>query len=102
MTKKEFVKEYGTTTATVLRLRDQYYGTGCIVATDSWFGSLKSAIALMKKELYGNMLVKTPHKDFRRDQLNEKNFSSAEWVACHATMDDVGLLVIIALRPESI
>ena len=100
MSKKEFVKEYGATTATVLHLTDEYYGTGQIVVADSWFGLVKSAIALMKKGLYANMFVKTAHKDFPSDQLNEKNLSSGNWVPYHATID-VHLQIRIILRPQS-
>ena len=96
--KKEFVKEYGATTATVLCLVDEYCETGRIVITNSWFGSVKSAIVLMKKGLYANMLVKTAHKGFPRDQLNEKNLSRGDWVAYHATIDDVDLQLRIVLR----
>ena len=73
-TKKEFLKEYGATTAIVLRLTNEYYGNGCIAVAHLWFGSVKSSIVFMKKGLYANMLVKTAHKGFPRDQLNEKIF----------------------------
>ena len=69
------------------------YGTGRIVVADSWFGSVKSAIALMKKGLYANMLVKTAHKGFPRNQLSEKSLSRGEWVAYHSTIEDVNLQV---------
>ena len=81
-------------------MTDEYHGTGQIVVADSWFGLVKSAIALMKKGLYADMLVKTAHKDFLRDQLNEKNLSSRNWVPYHATID-VYLQVRVVLRPQS-
>lgn len=101
MSKKEFVKEYVATAATVLCLTDEYYGTGRIVAANSWFGLVKSANALMQKELYANMLVKAAQKGFLRDQLNEKNLSTGDWVAYHATIDVADLLFRIVLRPQS-
>ena len=51
MAHKEFVKEHGATTATVLRMTEEYYGTGWIVVVDSWFGLVISAVTLMKKFL---------------------------------------------------
>ncbi len=52
MQEKEFVPEYGATTATVLRLTKDFQGTGRTVIADSWFGSVKSAAELMKVGLY--------------------------------------------------
>ena len=101
MSKKEFVKEYVATAATVLCLTDEYYGTGRIVAANSWFGLVKSANALMQKELYANMSVKAAQNGFLRDQLNEKNLSTGDWVVYHATIDVADLLFRIVLRPQS-
>ena len=90
MSKKEFVKEYVATAATVLCLTDEYYGTGRIVAANSWFGLVKSANALMQKELYANMLVKAAQKGFLRDQLNEKNF-----------LQEIGLHIMLQLMLQT-
>ena len=90
MAEKEFVDEYGATTATTLRLAVAYHGTGRIIVANSWFGSLKTAIALMKHGLYCNMLVKTAHKGFPREFLNQTDLSRGEWAAYAA---DVGVRV---------
>ena len=43
---KEHVAMYGATCATTLSLPSDINGTGRIVITDSWFGSVKTVIAL--------------------------------------------------------
>ena len=43
MSTKEFVKPFGATTATTIRLTQPYHGSGCRVIADSWFGSVKCA-----------------------------------------------------------
>ena len=93
MAEKEFVDEYGATTATTLRLTAAYHGTGRIIVADSWFGSLKTAIALMKHGLYCNMLVKTAHKGFPRELLNQTDLSRGEWVAYAADVEGVRVQV---------
>ena len=45
---KDFVKQYGATTATTLWLTNPYHGTGKRVVVDSWFGFVKCATELMK------------------------------------------------------
>ena len=56
MSQKQHVDEYGATTATVLRLTKLIYGTGRIIVADSWFGSVKSAMALQNVGLYSIMV----------------------------------------------
>ena len=46
MESKGHVKKYGATCATTLRLTRPYHGTGRTIIADSWFGSVKTAIAL--------------------------------------------------------
>ena len=48
MSKKKHVDKYGATSATTPRLTEEYHGTGRIVIADSWFGSIKSVIAVKK------------------------------------------------------
>ena len=93
MVEKEFVDQYGATTATTLRLTAAYHGTGRIIVADSWFGSLKTAIALMKHGLYCNMLVKTAHKGFPRELLNQTDLSRGEWAAYAADVEGVRVQV---------
>ena len=58
MCDKKYVKEFGATTATTLRLTETYHGSGRRLIADSWFGSVKCAKALMERGLYSIMLVK--------------------------------------------
>ena len=93
MSEKEFLDEYGATTTTTLRLTAAYHGTGRIIVADSWFGSLKNAIALMKRGLYCNRLVKTAHKGFPRELLNQTDLSRGEWAAYAADVEGVRVQV---------
>ena len=47
MCDKKYVKEFGATTTTALQLTEVYNGSDRRVITDSWFGSVKCAKALM-------------------------------------------------------
>ena len=76
---KEYNQEFGATTGAVLRLTKGLRGTGRIVVADSWFGSVKSAVELAKYGLYSIMLVKTAHKNFPMDKLNEAHLERGEW-----------------------
>ena len=91
MKEKDHVKEYGATTATTIWLTAPYHGTGHRIIADSWFGSVKTAVALSKRGLYSIMLVKTAHKDFPRLYLSEKTLDRGEWVACSTEKDGVKL-----------
>ena len=93
MAEKEFADEYGATTATTLRLTAAYHGTGRIIVADSWFGSLKTVIALIKCGLYCNMLVKTAHKGFPRQLLNQTDLSRGESAAYAADVEGVRVRV---------
>ena len=64
MSTKEFVKVFGATTSTTIRLTQPYHGSEHRVIADSWFGSAKYAKELQIRCLYCIMLVKTAHKDF--------------------------------------
>ena len=94
MQEKEFVPEYGATTATVLRLTKHVQGTGRTIIADSWFGSVKSAAELMKVGLYSIMLVKTAHKNYPRELLNETELERGEWVAYAGTHDGINLQAV--------
>ncbi len=72
MAAKEHVKEHGATTACVLRLVNDWAGTGSIIIGDSWFGSVKSSVDLKKIGLYSNMIVKTAHKKYPMTLLKSK------------------------------
>ena len=76
MPTKEFVKPFGATTATTLRLMQPYHGKGSREIADSWFGSVKCASELMKQGLYCIMLVKTAaHKDFPQQFLGARSWN---------------------------
>ena len=92
MSTMEFVKPFGATTATTIRLTQPYHGGGCRVIADSWFGSVKSARELMKHGLYYIMVVKTAHKNFSRQLLSAKKLERGEWVPYNTERDEVKLL----------
>ena len=94
MKEKEHVSKYGATCATTLHLATDFHGTGRIVIADSWFGSVKMAIALKQSGLYSIMIVKTAHKRFPREALDSHDLEIGEWVAYNATFDDVKLEAI--------
>ena len=66
MAHEEHVKLFRATTATVIHLTQPYYSAGRRVIAGSWFGSVKSAVELLKNGLYSIMLVKTTLKQFPR------------------------------------
>lgn len=95
MKDKRYTKELGATTATCLRLTEAYKGSGRIIMADSWFGSVKSVIALMKEHgLYSIMLVKTAHKEFPRELLSEKELQRGEWISFSRNVDDVAVQAV--------
>ena len=94
MKDKEHVTEYRATTATTLRLTNYWKNTGRIVVGDSSFGSVKTAVQLMHKGLYSNLLVKTAHKNYPRAQLGEIALERGEWNSATAEVEDVDLLAV--------
>lgn len=66
----EYHDEHGATTANVLRMTRPYHGTGRVVIADSWFGSVKSALALLRVGLFAVLNVKTAHSGYPRTSLN--------------------------------
>ena len=82
-----------------MRLTTDFHGTERIVIADSWFGSIKTAIALKQSGLYSIMIVKTAHKfhrenRFPREALDSHDLEIGEWVAYNATFDDVKLQAV--------
>lgn len=67
--KKEFVKEYGSTAATTLRIVKEYFGSGRVVVADAWFGSYKLAYALRDRGIFSVMNVKNNTKRFVKREL---------------------------------
>ncbi|KAK3268132.1 hypothetical protein CYMTET_23347 [Cymbomonas tetramitiformis] len=70
---KDYVKEYGATTAFVLRLIDtlEIGGLGKVLTMDSWFGSVKAAILCLEKGTFIVGLVKTNTKGYPLAQLRD-------------------------------
>ena len=94
MALKEHVGKNGATCATVLLLTEDLLGSGCIVVADSWFGNVKSAIALLHHGLYSVMLVETAHKRYPREKLAERKLNMGEWESATATLDGQKLLAV--------
>ena len=91
MLQKDFVSEYGVTTATTLRLVDNLGGIGRTVIGNFWFGSVKTAVVLKKVGLYSILLVKTARKKFPRTLLNQTSLKREEWVAYTGKIEEVEL-----------
>ena len=94
MKEKEHVSKYGAICATTLRLTTDFHGTGRIVIADSWFDSVKMAIALTQSGLYSIMIVKTAHKRFPREAQDSHDLEIGEWEAYNAIFDDVKLQAV--------
>lgn len=69
---KEYVEDWGKTTACTLRLVRKWSGSGRIVIGDAWFGSYRTAVCLLKHGLYFVGNVKTAHKRFPKQLLKSK------------------------------
>ena len=87
MALKEHVGKFGATCATTLRLTKSLHGSGRIVVADSWFGSVKTSMALRDEGLYAVMLVKTAHKRYPRTILAQHKLKMGEWVSYTAKLD---------------
>ena len=62
MRKKEYTDKHQATTATCLRLTQNWQNSGRLMIADSWFGSVYSSVQLMQiLGLHSIMLVKTAH-----------------------------------------
>ena len=94
MATKDHVQEYGATCATTLRLSESIKGTGRVVVGDSWFGSVKTAVALKKIGLYSILLVKTAHANYPKELLNTHKLARGEWVGYTAKIDDVDVMAV--------
>ena len=66
---KQFYSDFGTTTATTLRLMEPLFGSGRVCLGDSWFGSVKTCCALLDRGLFSVLNVKTAHRGFPRATL---------------------------------
>ena len=71
---KPWHTEFGEGTALVLRLCEQFFGSGRVVHADSAFSSFKTTVELLKRGLYFMGIVKTAHTQYPKAHL-------LEWVA---------------------
>lgn len=95
MANKDYVSDFGATTACCLRITESYKGSGRIIIGDSWFGSVKSCVQLYNiNGLHSIMLVKTAHKKFPRFMLRDTTISRGEWVSATTEVDGVKLLAV--------
>ena len=83
---KSYNQEWGKSTGCTLRLTEPYHGTGRTVVADSWFGSVNTAVALLKHGLYFIGNVKNGHfgypKDWVKSQCTERGdtvFVKKDW-----------------------
>ena len=88
MQEKEHFAMHGATT---LHLTSDIHGTGRIVIANSWFVSVKTAIALKECGFYSVMLVKTTHKRFPRVSLDSHYLAVRERVEYTAKLAGVEL-----------
>ena len=73
MRELQYVKEWGQTTATILRLAEPFQGKARILIIDSWFGSLRTAYALKTlQNIYCIANVKQNSRGFPKTALKEK------------------------------
>lgn len=66
---KEFNEEWGKSTGCTLRLCKPWHGKARVVIGDSWFGSYKTGVALLKHGTFFVGNVKTAHKHFPKAHL---------------------------------
>ena len=74
MESKKFHSTYGSTTACNLRLAEPYFGSGRTLYGDSWFGSVKSATALLEHGTCSTFIVKTAQK-FPKRNVEARGFA---------------------------
>ncbi|OQR85202.1 hypothetical protein ACHHYP_20598 [Achlya hypogyna] len=68
---KQFHQQYGSGTSSVLRLSQEYFGSGRTVVADSAFASVKTLLALKKSGLFFMGMVKTAHREFPKSVLQQ-------------------------------
>ena len=103
MKQEEFTDEHQATTATCLRLTQNWKHTGRVVIADSWFGSVTSAVQLMKVNgLHSIMLVKTAHSIYPKETFSNIMLKRGEWVTRVAEIDNINLMAVkfVDLQPK--
>ena len=69
MTKKAYYRPFGAACAATLRVCTPWFWKNHILIADSWFGSLRTAKALLMKGVHSIMNVKTGSKGFPKRRL---------------------------------
>jgi hypothetical protein len=69
MKTKKWVDIYGATRACTLRVTTPWHNTDRIVIVDSWFGSVRTCLALMNHGLFSVLAIKTGSDGFPKQQL---------------------------------
>ena len=85
------VDMYGATCATTLSLPGDINGPGRIAIANSWFGSVKTAIALKESGLYSIKLLKKVNEQSSQESPDSLDLAVGKWVACTANLDGVEL-----------
>lgn len=63
---KSYNQEWGKSTGCTLHLTEPYHGTWRTIVTDSWFGRVNTAVALLKHGLYFVRNVKIGHYEYSK------------------------------------
>ena len=93
--RKEFEDRYGHTVATTLRLTKNWARSGRVVAGDSWFASVATAVAMKRElDLYFFGIVKTAHSGFPKDELARVGAAKGSWSTYTATHEGVDLIAV--------
>ena len=87
---KSYNQEWGKSTGCTLRLTEPYHGTGRTVVGDSWFGSVNTAVALLKHGLYFVGNVKNGHYGYPKawvkslcTERGDTVFAKKNWPLVH-------------------
>lgn len=95
---RKWFAEYGATTATTLRVTQPFHRSWRVIFIDSWFQSIKTAIMLFTFGLYSCGIVKTNHKNYPRNELEEQCPQVGGGLsAAHASIEsDAGPFTLLA------
>ena len=96
MRDKPFSRDLGGTAACVKRMCDKTCAKGSTLAGDSWFGSVKSCLAVAKTGVEFIGVIKTAHKLFPKNFLESslKDKSAGSRLVLETIIDDIPLLAI--------
>eukprot|EP00873_Tetraselmis_striata_P002151 jgi/Tetstr1/422415/TSEL_013253.t1 len=69
MQRKDWAGEYGAATACALRCTRPWHNSGRIVIADSWFGSVRTALALLSHGMFSVLAIKGGSAGYPKQQL---------------------------------